>query len=151
MPPTPRAPKVKGSFLWWLPAPPKSPDYSTPEQVTLRAFERGECPAWEEGNAMSQPTREPESLELWKRVGREIRSAAFPQKGVIAIVPTPQHGGVFECEDNLRLIVQAPAMRKALTIFRDDYDGAHGAVEFGVSIGYAADRLRAALRAIEGT
>jgi len=47
MPPTPRAPKVKGSFLWWMPAPPKSPDYSTPEAVTLRAQEAawtGGCP-----------------------------------------------------------------------------------------------------------
>lgn len=33
--------KVKGEFLWWLPPAPKSPDYSTPEKITLRAYERG--------------------------------------------------------------------------------------------------------------
>ena len=33
-------------FLWWLPAPPKSPDYSTPEAVTMRAFEKGLHPSW---------------------------------------------------------------------------------------------------------
>lgn len=39
-------PKPKGSFLWWLPAPPKSPDYSTQEAITLRAFERGLHPSY---------------------------------------------------------------------------------------------------------
>lgn len=40
-------PRVKGGFLWWLPAPPKSPDYSTADAITLRAQEAawdGGCP-----------------------------------------------------------------------------------------------------------
>ena len=41
MPPVNGTSKQRGSFLWWLPAPPKSPDYSTSEKVTLRAYERG--------------------------------------------------------------------------------------------------------------
>ena len=38
--------KARGGFLWWLPNAPKAPDYSTPEAVTLRAFERGSNPTW---------------------------------------------------------------------------------------------------------
>jgi hypothetical protein len=38
-------PKDKTRFLWWLPAAPKSPDYSTQEAITLRAFERGDMGA----------------------------------------------------------------------------------------------------------
>ena len=49
-----RMTKKRSGFLWWLPGPPKSPDYSTPEAITLRAQEAawdGGCPQNDTGGA----------------------------------------------------------------------------------------------------
>lgn len=47
----------------------------------------------------------------WERDGLNI---GVKGRGVIAHIPTPPKGGVFDCDANGRLIAQAPEMYRAL-------------------------------------
>ena len=76
-------PKPKDRPFYWLPAPPKPPDYSTPEQVTLRAQEaawEGGCPSrrcgacrWTAHVKMVRAARE--ALKTDGKLYREFRAA----------------------------------------------------------------------------
>ena len=55
-------------FLWWLPDPPKAPDYSTPEAVTTRAQEA----AWDGGCPEGTHSRK-SSVCLWPKHVKMLR------------------------------------------------------------------------------
>ena len=63
----------KALFLWWLPPPPKAPDYSTPEAVTLRAQEA----AWEGGCPQGggrHACRWPEHVKMLQTMRANVKS-----------------------------------------------------------------------------
>ena len=53
--------------------------------------------------------------EKWVKTGMRITT----RRGVIADIPTPQDGGVFDCEKNLDLLLDAPAMYAELLRLRE--------------------------------
>ena len=60
--------------------------------------------------------------ETWRRDGLKIVTG----RGIICIAPTPQNGGVFDCEANLNLIKAAPDLLEALREIIDDADQSNG-------------------------
>ncbi len=49
----------------------------------------------------------------WQKDGRTIKT----ERGIIAYCPVPQSGGVFDCQQNARLIAAAPDLLAALEFY----------------------------------
>ena len=70
---------------------------------------------------MAERKAEHTSEEVWQRDGRKL----ITSRGIICIVPTPQNGGVFDCEANLNKIAAAPDLLKACQAGLDELIGLH--------------------------
>jgi hypothetical protein len=52
----------------------------------------------------------------------------------VAIIPTPQNGGTFDCEENARLIAAAPDLYEALQAAYDELQDEHGTMTISASL-----------------